>query len=206
MMLGRLYDEKLESIFFNRDDYQNVNDEHALNPRHLFPTLTKPIFCPDDEEILLDTNEKIQKLCVETLSLAIRDLSLVYLKDAVIFLENNNIPMIEENEAITFTLKNRIVEQALNKKANYSLISRVAWWTARREYKKKHMVRKNDKVPKYIEILLKRLEGMSFSELEEKYRNGINDINISVKLQSAWDDCVPIMRNLFPELPPLPRE
>ena len=121
-------------------------------------------------------------------------------------MENSDISIVRENKFVTFELINKIIDEELKKKVVFSPITRVAWYAGVDEYEKNHKERKNDKLPSRIKMLLNRLEGMSFSELEEKYRNDVKDINMSEKLQEAWEECVPTMQGHFPELPPLPKK
>ena len=189
-------DESVDGDSWHRDD---------IEPREMFPSLSKPAFCSDHEYDKENIDELIRKKYIETVSVAIRDLSYIKLDDAIVFLENNGIQMIDENDAITYRKRNEIIEQYLNKKIPYNSIVRAAWVAAIEEYKNKHRLRKNDKVPKYIEILLKRLDGIFYSDLVEEYTPKNKEINLTDKLRIAWDECVPIMLSKFPELPPLPK-
>ena len=77
-----------------------------------------------------------------------------------------------------------------------------AWAAAVDDYERKHMRAKNDALHTRLRILLEYLQGVPFSDLEDKHKGR----TIARDLKTARTEDVPRLMELYPKLPPLDLE
>lgn len=168
--------------------------EGLLENFSIFPSLGA--FDDSDEPDQYEPHPKLRSLYAETVALAIRDLSNVNMVSAVLFLKSYNIPMLFENGKLTFTA----IEEIIDEYTPLTPEVKAEWERAIEEYEEKFMERKNDKLPRYLRILLERLDGASRTDLELEHY-----IQAYQVLSSAVNDCIPQLMRHFPNLTRLPR-